>query len=58
MRTFKTFSSRRINALRNASGVPLWQQSHYERVVRDQRELTRIREYIPWALDPENLAAT
>ncbi|MBN1286596.1 MAG: transposase [Anaerolineae bacterium] len=46
VRAFKTSSARRINALRNISGVPVWQRNYYERIVRDEDELNRIRQYI------------
>jgi REP element-mobilizing transposase RayT len=51
---FKARASRRV-------GVSLWQRSYHDRVVRDERELTALREYIQqnptrWALDRENLA--
>ena len=63
VRAFKTFSSRRINELRGSPGVPVWQRNYYERVIRDERELEAIRQYIvdnpaKWAEDsdnPENL---
>ena len=37
----------------------LWQRNYYERVIRDEDELNRIREYIyynplKWINDPEN----
>jgi len=37
----------------------LWQRNYYEHVVRNERELNRIREYVvynplQWARDPEN----
>ncbi len=59
VRAFKTFSSRRINALRGTPGVPVWQRNYYEHVVRSEEALKRIREYIAtnplrWALDREN----
>jgi REP element-mobilizing transposase RayT len=47
VRGFKTFSSRRINALRGTHGRPFWQRNYYERVIRDEVEFTRISEYIP-----------
>jgi putative transposase len=58
---FKTFSSRRINELRDNTGVPVWQRNYYERVIRNDRELAAIREYIgnnpvKWAMDRENPA--
>lgn len=60
VRGFKTFSSRRINRIRNTPGVPVWQRNYYERIVRDQRALDAIRQYIlnnpqNWAKDAENL---
>jgi putative transposase len=45
--------------LRGTPGVPVWQRNYYERVIRHDRELNAIREYIHhnplnWALDREN----
>jgi REP-associated tyrosine transposase len=56
---FKTVSTQEINRLRGIAGVPVWQRNYYERIVRDDEELTRIRDYIlanplMWADDPEN----
>jgi REP element-mobilizing transposase RayT len=54
---FKTTSSKRIHQ----SGLPFfqWQKSFYERIIRNDQELIRIREYIQsnpsrWELDIEN----
>jgi len=62
IRAFKTFSSRRINDLRDMSGVPLWQRNYYEHVIRNEESLNTIRRYIienplRWADDPENPAS-
>ncbi|NIN69935.1 MAG: transposase [Anaerolineae bacterium] len=46
VRAFKTFSSRRINERRGTPGTRVWQRSYYERVVRSEHELNRIRQYI------------
>ena len=46
IRAFKTFTARRVNEIRNAGGVALWQRNYYEHVVRGENELNRIREYI------------
>ncbi|MEX1254510.1 MAG: transposase [Dehalococcoidia bacterium] len=46
IRAFKSFSARRTNALRGTTGAHVWQRNYYERVVRSERELERIREYI------------
>lgn len=59
VRIFKTSSSRRINGVRNTGGVPVWQRSYWEHVIRDQDALNRIRNYIltnpgRWHLDREN----
>jgi REP element-mobilizing transposase RayT len=59
VRQFKTFSARRINALRNITGRPVWQRNYYEHIIRDEKSLKRIREYIAanpqqWANDDEH----
>jgi len=46
VRALKTFSSRQINEFRNSPGTPVWQSRFYDRIVRDENELNRIREYI------------
>lgn len=46
VRQLKTFSARRINQIRNSPGIPLWQRNYYERVIRNEHELHKIREYI------------
>jgi len=43
---FKSAVTRQVNEIRNAPGVKLWQRNYWERVVRDDDELNRIREYI------------
>jgi REP element-mobilizing transposase RayT len=59
IRAFKTFSSRKINKLHKTSGTSVWQRNYYERVIRDEDELNKIRQYISdnpikWELDREN----
>jgi REP element-mobilizing transposase RayT len=59
VRAMKTFSSRRINEMRGTSGVPVWQRNYFERVIRNDNEMHRSREYIvnnpaKWDLDREN----
>jgi putative transposase len=59
MQNFKSTSTRQVNALRQTPGLPLWQRNYFERIIRDDRELNRIREYIinnplKWALDTEH----
>ncbi len=69
IRAFKTFSSRRINEkLSIRDGLKpfptkfQWQKSFYDHVIRDDNDLTRIREYITnnplkWDEDVENKTA-
>jgi REP element-mobilizing transposase RayT len=59
---FKTVSTSRVNAEREAPHAELWQRDFYERIIRHDRELEMIREYIRtnplrWAADPENPSA-
>jgi putative transposase len=59
---FKSATTRRINEIRNRPGGRVWQRNYYERVIRNEKELNRIREYIAgnpahWPSDPENPAA-
>jgi REP element-mobilizing transposase RayT len=56
---FKTVSTKRINEIRGTLGVPVWQRNYYERVIRDDEELNRVRQYVVdnpahWEEDREN----
>jgi putative transposase len=56
---FKSATTKRINIIRNNPGCPVWQRNYYERVIRNEDELSRAREYIvnnpmKWELDKEN----
>jgi len=56
---FKYQSAKCINQIRNAQGMPVWQRNYYEHVIRDEKELQSIREYIvnnpiQWEMDIEN----
>ena len=56
---FKSATTRQINMLRNNPGCPVWQRNYYERVIRNEDELSRARDYIvknpvKWELDKEN----
>lgn len=46
IRGLKTFSARRINQLRCMTGVPVWQRNYYERIIRNEESLQKIRHYI------------
>ena len=59
IRGFKTFSGRRINQLRNRAGEPVWQRNFFEHVIREEKALEMVREYIAnnpakWSEDPDN----
>lgn len=43
VRAFKTFSSRRINAIRQTTGTQVWQLRFYDRIIRTASELNKIR---------------
>ncbi|MEW6093789.1 MAG: transposase [Chloroflexota bacterium] len=56
---FKTTAASRINKLHRKPGAIIWQKSFYEHIVRNNRELNSIREYIRenpgrWADDRDN----
>jgi len=56
---FKSAVSRRVNAVRGTAGWTVWQRNYHERILRNQSELNRCRQYIRdnplnWVRDPEN----
>ncbi len=62
LQNFKSVSTRKINQTRDIPDLPVWQRNYYEHIVRDERELEGIREYIVnnpvrWETDVENPAA-
>jgi REP element-mobilizing transposase RayT len=46
IRQLKTFSAIRINKARKTAGQRVWQRNYYERIIRNNDELNRIRAYI------------
>ena len=51
-----------INRIREMPGIPIWQRNYYERVIRDENELSRIQKYIidnprNWDVDPDRIAS-
>ena len=53
---FKSSVVRRINRARGTTGAPVWQRNYYKHIIRTDRSLERIRDYInrnpsEWALD-------
>jgi REP element-mobilizing transposase RayT len=62
VRSYKAAVTRRINERCNTLGCKRWQRGYYERIVRDNHELERIRLYVQdnparWAEDRDNLDA-
>ncbi len=60
VRSFKSAVTKHINELRKTTRVTVWQRNYYDRVIRNEKELNEIREYIvnnpiKWELDPENI---
>ncbi len=56
---FKMNAAKRANETRSTPGVAFWQRNYYEHIVRNERELHAIRQYIhnnplKWALDRDN----
>jgi REP element-mobilizing transposase RayT len=46
MRTLKSLSGIAVYRHLGRAGQSLWQRSYYDRVIRDENELLRIRQYI------------
>ena len=58
---FKTVTTKQANLAKDTPGQVLWQRNCYERIIRDDEEWNRIREYIAnnplkWEDDSENPA--
>ncbi|MFH0790600.1 MAG: transposase [Candidatus Omnitrophota bacterium] len=49
---FKSVVTKRINILRDTPRKPVWQRSFYDHIIRNDRSLNAIREYI--TTNPEN----
>ncbi len=61
VRAYKSATAKRINNVLQAPGAPVWQRNYWERIIRNDWELDRIRQYIRdnprrWAEDPDNPA--
>jgi putative transposase len=58
VRLFKSTTTKQINKIRNTPGRPVWQRNYYERIIRDDDELYRVRQYtrenpLKWESDNE-----
>jgi putative transposase len=56
---FKSIMTRRINQVRKTPGQPVWQRNYHEHIIRHDKELNAIRQYIidnpaNWLQDAEN----
>jgi REP element-mobilizing transposase RayT len=56
---FKMNSAKQINQIYNSPGNKIWQRNYWEHVIRNEKSLHKIREYIHdnqwhWASDDEN----
>ncbi len=59
MSGFQSSVTRRINQIRKTPGISVWQRNYHDRIIRDERDLNRIRDYIQnnplnWHQDKEN----
>lgn len=59
VQNFKSVSTRKINQVRKAPHIPIWQRNYYEHIIRTEEELHSLRQYIvnnplQWTLDQEN----
>jgi hypothetical protein len=54
VRGFKSISAIDVNRLLNRQGRPLWQRNYYERVIRNDIELSAVRGYVRF--NPTNWA--
>jgi REP element-mobilizing transposase RayT len=46
VRGYKSAVTKRINEIRNMSGVPVWQRNYHEHIIRNEIAYLRISEYI------------
>jgi len=46
VRGFKSAATKRINEMRHMPGKPVWQRNYYDRIIRDDREMQRARQYV------------
>lgn len=62
VRSFKSSAAKRVNAVRGTPGHPVWQGRYHDHVIRDEKDLGRVRTYIVnnplrWQYDRENRGA-
>jgi REP element-mobilizing transposase RayT len=59
IRSFKSAVTKHVNEMRHTPGIPIWQRSYYEHIIRNEDEVHQIQVYIVnnplrWELDSEN----
>ncbi len=59
IQNFTSITSRKINRIRKTPGKKLWQRNFHDRIIRNDKELFNIRQYIidnplKWEVDNEN----
>ncbi len=59
VRAFKSISSIKINKMLSRTGQAFWQRNYYEHIIRNEKELRNVRQYIldnplRWEFDREN----
>ena len=60
---FKSVATKRINEMRHTPSFPVWQKRYYDRIIRNDKELNNIKDYIhnnilQWSIkrdDPDNI---
>ena len=60
VRLFKSTTTKQINKIRYSPGLPIWQRGYYEHIIRNDKDLNNIRDYIinnplKWMEDKENV---
>jgi putative transposase len=56
---FKMLTAKEINLMHQTPGHPVWQRNYYEHIIRDEKDLNNIRDYIinnplKWSFEMEN----
>ena len=46
IRSYKSAATREVNILRKSPGSKLWQSNYYEHIIRNEKDLDRVRKYI------------
>ena len=59
MQNFLSVTTKKINQIRKTPGAKLWQRNYHKHIIRNEKELNRIRQYVinnplKWEYDKEN----